>query len=266
MSKRILSASILIMVLVPLLIIGGNAFTVLSCFLALMSVYELLSIKDKKGKIPLIMKLLTYAAVAYMILHNMDNLDFNYQIDYKYVSLLIFIFVSPIVFFNNDERYSIGDSLYLIGITLFLGFSFNLIAVIRNYDLNYAIYLVLISTMTDTFALISGKLIGHTKLCPKISPKKTVEGMVVGTFMGTFVAASYYHVVMNHNYSIVLLIFLTCVLSLVGQLGDLVFSAIKRHYKTKDFSNLIPGHGGILDRFDSIIFIVLAFILIMSII
>ena len=66
------------------------------------------------------------------------------------------------------------------------------------------------------------------------------------------------------NTNVVLLIILTAVLSIVGQFGDLVFSAIKRHYKLKDFSNIMPGHGGILDRLDSIIFVLMVFIILIK--
>ena len=67
--------------------------------------------------------------------------------------------------------------------------------------------------------------------------------------------------VINTNYNVILIGFITLCLSIIGQLGDLVFSAIKRHYGEKDFSNLIPGHGGILDRLDSVIFVVLGLLL-----
>ena len=84
--------------------------------------------------------------------------------------------------------------------------------------------------------------------------------------MGTFVAVAFYMTVINPNMSLIFITLITIMLSLVGQLGDLVFSSIKRYYDKKDFSDLIPGHGGILDRFDSIIFVVLAFIIVLDII
>ena len=108
-------------------------------------------------------------------------------------------------------------------------------------------------------------LVGKHKFT-SISPKKTIEGLIGGTFMGTFVGVAFYHTVINPSMSLLFIIFITMFLSLIGQLGDLVFSAIKRYYDKKDFSDLIPGHGGILDRFDSIIFVVLAFIIVLDII
>ena len=108
-------------------------------------------------------------------------------------------------------------------------------------------------------------LVGKHKLCPIVSPKKTIEGLVGGTVAGTIVATAFYVTAINPSMSIAFVALITIILSLVGQLGDLVFSSIKRYYDKKDFSNLIPEHGGILDRFDSLIFVVLAFIIFSSV-
>ena len=161
--------------------------------------------------------------------------------------------------------YNLNDALFLTASTLFIGLSFNLLILLRNFSLDYVIYLFIISIITDTFAYITGKYIGKNPLAPLISPKKTIEGLVGGTIMGVVVGTIYYTTVINPGLDIGIIIFVTLCLSLIGQLGDLIFSSIKRYYDVKDFSNLIPGHGGILDRLDSIIFIVLGFILFLAV-
>ena len=185
--------------------------------------------------------------------------------DYRVVAFIIFAFLSPMVFIHDYKKYNLNDALFLIGSVLFIGLSFNLFIICRNYDIMYIIYLLLITTITDTFALFTGMLIGKHKLCPSVSPKKTIEGLLGGTIFGVFVATAFYVTAINPSISLAFVIVVTTILSLVGQLGDLVFSSIKRYYDKKDFSNLIPEHGGILDRFDSLIFVVLAFIIFSSI-
>lgn len=265
MTKRVISAVILVLIFVPFLIIGELPFTIFMSVLSIFGLYELLKVRETKKKFPIILKIFAYLLTCYFCLYNTSSIEFINKFDYRVMAFIIFLFISPMVFINNNEKYNLNDALFLIGSVLFIGLSFNLIIITRNYDITYVIYLLLITTITDTFALFTGSLIGKHKLCPKISPKKTIEGLVGGVIMGTFVATVFYNTLISSTVPLVTVIMLTFVLCLVGQLGDLVFSSIKRYYDVKDFSNLIPGHGGILDRFDSLIFVVLAFTILIEI-
>lgn len=266
MKKRILSAIIMILIFVPLLFIGGVPFTILMTLLALASMYELITIREKKKEVPMIIKVISYLLVIFSSILTYNQNIFSYTMSYQLISFIVLIFLLPILLKNKSMDYDINDALYLVGSLLFINIAFNLILVVRNYSLNYLIYLLLITVITDTFALITGMYIGKNKLAPSISPHKTIEGFIGGALMGTFVATTFYFTVIDSNISLVILILTTAFLSVIGQLGDLVFSSIKRTYGVKDFSNLIPGHGGILDRLDSIIFVILAFILVMGLI
>ena len=264
--KRIISAIIMIIVFVPLLITGGKPFAVLLSLLAILGLYELLHMRETKKKFPFLMKVFAYILVLFFSLNNFTSSDFTYNIDYRVMSFIIFVFLLPMVFINNSKKYNINDALFLIGSTLFIGLSFNLLIITRNYDILYIVYLLIITILTDTFALFTGRLIGKHKMAPIISPNKTYEGFIGGMIAGVVTAVVFYHVAINPSLPLAILVLITIALSVVGQLGDLVFSAIKRYYGEKDFSDLIPGHGGILDRFDSLIFVVLASILFLGII
>ena len=265
MTKRVISAVVLVLLIVPLLFIGGLPFNILLSALSICALYEIFHMKENKEKLPLIIKLIAYILVVFLTYNTVNIIDFQYHLDYKIMALIIFVFLCPIVFINDFKKYNIVDSLYTIGSVLFIGLSFSLLVALRNYDLKYILYLAIITVVTDTFALFTGKLVGKHKFT-SISPNKTIEGLVGGTLMGTFVAVAFYHTFINPSISLLFIIFITILLSLVGQIGDLVFSSIKRYYGMKDFSDLIPGHGGILDRFDSLIFVVLAFTMLIGII
>ena len=267
MTKRVVSAIVMVLIFVPFLIMGGIPFTILMAVLGVLGLYELLKIRgDVKKKFPVVMRLLAYLMTIFLIVNNANSIDLQYDLDYRLVSLIIFIFLAPMVFINNSKKYNLNDALFLVGSVVFIGLSFNLLTVIRNFNIAYIIYLFLITTMTDTFAFFTGMFIGKHKLAPEISPKKTIEGAVGGSIMGTLIATAFYTTVISSSVPLVFLILITLALTAVGQIGDLAFSAIKRYYGQKDFSDLIPGHGGILDRLDSLVFVVLAFILVLGII
>ena len=114
-----------------------------------------------------------------------------------------------------------------------------------------------VAFLSDAFALFAGMAFGKHKLAPELSPKKTVEG-AVGGFAGAIVCTVIYGAVLQLGFSMqvnyLYLVIYGALGSVVSQLGDLSFSYIKREYGIKDFGNIFPGHGGVLDRFDSVIF------------
>jgi len=127
---------------------------------------------------------------------------------------------------------------------------------IHESGLYFFILVFVIAWITDVFAYIVGSLFGKHKLIPAVSPKKSVEGAiggVFGTMLGCAVVAFIMQMIseLEPNYWMFLL--LGFVGAIISQLGDLVASLVKREYGLKDYSNLLPGHGGIMDRFDSVI-------------
>ena len=266
MKTRIISAIIALAIIIPLILNGGAVFNLGVYVISILALKEFLDIKSTKKQIPIFIQLIAYIFITILIAFNSKDLSNVFTLDYRILAALFMAFLIPTVFYHERSKYSINDAFYLIGGLLFLGISMSLLILVRSLDLNLLIFLLLIPMVTDIFAYITGMLIGKNKLLEEISPKKTVEGMVGGTIMGVFVSAMFYHTVIDPTFSKVELVAICTFLSLLGQYGDLVFSAIKRYFGKKDFSNLIPGHGGILDRLDSIIFVLLGFMYFITII
>lgn len=258
MKKRIISAIVMILIVVPLLILGGLYLRIGTVILGACSMYELLKVKNN---MPLFIKIISIISVM-LLIYISNNFDIFSNL-YFFPALFLLFFV-PVVFVDNKEKYNLNDALYVIGSIIFISISFIIFNIIREKNIFYFIYIILISTMTDTFALFGGTLFGKHKLCPNISPHKTIEGSVIGTLFGVLISVLFIVFTCNLNINIFILILITILLSIIGQLGDLFFSSIKRSFNIKDFSNLIPGHGGVLDRLDSLIFISLTYILFMS--
>ena len=150
--------------------------------------------------------------------------------------------------------------------TILIPVSLGCIIGLRDFGQEYGCFFVLlalcIAWLADTGAYFCGKLFGKNKLCPEISPKKTVEGFLGGlsvSVISTLCASALFDAIvckgnMKMNYLLITVMALCG--ALISVLGDLCFSAIKRKCGVKDFGSLMPGHGGILDRFDSVIFVV----------
>lgn len=258
MKMRIVSAVVLLIIFAPLMLVGGLPFTLLMAVVGMISTYELLHLRAEKKEFPLLPYLLAYLWVFYLITNQSMQIEMSFVLDYRVLIAFILSFFLPIILIADSKKYNIEDAFYLFGTTLFLGTSYHLITMLREESLYYILFLFIITVFTDSFAYITGSMVGRHKLIPSVSPNKTVEGLIGGTVMAVIVSSIFYLEVINPNVSITVLLIATISLSLIGQLGDLVFSAVKRYYGKKDFSNLIPGHGGMLDRFDSIIFVALA--------
>ena len=257
MKKRTLGAIIILVPLITAVLLGEKVFAVVMAVVGLFGLKELIDIKYEKENINVV-KILSGIFLILLLLNNIF-----YKIDDKVLIVLpILGLIIPIIFYNNKNKYNINDSLYFLGIIYFLAFSFGTIIEMRDVSIYKCIYIFIISFMTDTYAYIGGMLIGKHKLT-EISPKKTIEGTVVGTIMGVFIGTMFYYTLIG-DLNLLQTIIMSFVLTVLSEIGDLVFSSIKRYFGKKDYSNLIPGHGGILDRFDSVIFVSLGLALILN--
>lgn len=173
------------------------------------------------------------------------------------VALLALIMLTVNVFSKRKIQTSQTSSMFMTGCYIIAAFTS--VVFIRDSGVHGKILLVMMFAapwVTDTFAYFFGRAIGKHKLIPEVSPKKTVEGSVAGivfcmlyVLLFAFTCTRIWDVTCNYF----VLAGLGIVLSIVGQIGDLAMSAIKREYNLKDFGKIMPGHGGALDRFDSVL-------------
>lgn len=254
--KRVLS-TLLGLPLVVLVLALGNEYVIDIFFavVAIISMYEYFNaIKEKANPV----KWLGYlSAISIAFIHLIPNFNITY-IAIFLPAIVVLLFVESL--FTN-MKYNITDiALTLFGIcyiTLFI-MCIPLISGSLSSKI-YLWYIIIASWGTDVFAYLIGKVLklGKHKFS-KISPNKTIEGCIGGT-IGALVISLVYTYICNRIFSadISYIAFggLTILLSIIGQIGDFSASSIKRYAGVKDFGDLIPGHGGMLDRIDSVIFI-----------
>jgi len=260
MKQRVISAIIALAIAIPLLFLGGIYFKILAYALGILSLRELIRARKR---IPKYMEYISYLLFTIIYVNNFYLIGTTFYLDFKLLILMLIVLILPLVIYHDNELYNIDDALYLIGSVLFMSLAYIVVVNLRDENLLIIFYIMIITIITDTFAFIGGCKYGKHKLVPSISPKKSIEGLVFGTVSGT-IAGSLFYIFLMGGLNIYLVVGFTLFLSLVGQFGDLIFSSIKRHYDIKDFSNIMPGHGGILDRLDSIIFVMLAYIYIIE--
>lgn len=252
MKQRIITAIIAMAAFLPLVIIGGIPFILLAYLLATVGLYELLRMRKLKlFSIPGIISLIVLW--IFLLPNNYESLVLAGSFSKVEVALLAILFFLTYTVATKN-KFSFDDVAFSIMAIIYVGMGFLYFIEIREIALVLIFYSLFTIWATDSGAYFIGRALGKNKLWPEISPKKTIEGSV-GGIVSALVVAVLFYLFADLDLSLIKLLIITIVLSIFGQVGDLVESALKRHYSVKDSGRILPGHGGILDRFDSLLFV-----------
>jgi len=256
--QRVITAVVALAFFLPIIYFGGIAIELLAALLAGIGVFELFRMK---GLAVLSFEgILAILGAVILVLPQERWFAFlpagtdKSALFYLVVLLLLGIAVI------SKNTYTFDEAGFPVLASLYTGVGFERFLNARSATdgLVVLVFGLFVVWATDIGAYMAGRRFGQRKLWPDISPNKTIEGALGGIASAVVVAAIYLLAFPGQDYfghGSLLMIVLTILFSIAGQFGDLVESAIKRHYGVKDSGNILPGHGGILDRFDSMLFV-----------
>ncbi len=274
MLKRIITAIIALCIFVPVLVFSDTlALPIVMSACAIIGCYEMLCCTGQKKNIFISVPIYISAA-AFPVFMRFSYLNFTVG-DFNKIALgVIFVLIvytlGVAVFYH--KRLSVTDAAMIFTACIYIIAAFTSVVYIHDF-IRHGKYIYLLvflcAWMTDSFAYFTGRFLGKHKLIPDVSPKKTVEGAVGGvvfcvitTVVFGFVIEKFFNADGQITANYMVLALSGVLISVVTQVGDLIMSVIKRHYGIKDYGKIFPGHGGILDRFDSVLAasVILAFI------
>lgn len=244
MIKRILSGILGIPLLLYVIISGGFMLQISVLVISLIGLHEFYKCFIKINISPIYY-------IGYIFTITMFITYYFFKLNTFLLNLFLVTVLLLIIFLFNRNFSPIDISITLFGF-LYVSFFLFHIVLVSDFNIKNTIWFIFITAWsTDTFAYFSGYFFGRKKLIPDVSPKKTIEGSI-GGIIGSVVVSLIFSYILIPEF-----IFHSIILGFIGsilsQIGDLIASKIKRYAGIKDFGNIIPGHGGILDRFDSII-------------
>ena len=261
MKTRIITAIVAIAIFVPICVFSDYiVFPIAMAVLSAVGVYEMAKCLGLQKHLALTIPMYIIACVLPISRFLLLRQSHFFMVAMIAIFFMLMYSLSYVMLRKNIDK--ISDIITLYGLFVYIVGCFSSIVCVRYMASGKYIYLLVFlgAWVCDTFAYFTGRFLGKHKLIPEISPKKTVEGSI-GGIVFTVGAFALYGFIINSVYadkvyiSYVLLIILGLASSVISQIGDLVASAIKRQYDLKDYGKLFPGHGGVLDRFDSVMLV-----------
>lgn len=262
MLKRVITGVVAILILLPVLIFSDTVlFPIAISVISLVSLYELFQCTKMGKRFAVILPIYAFAAIAPFLMRYLADSE-EFALIAFIVAAVYILYLFALVVWSHGKL-PFGDAAAVFAMALYVIAAMSAITYIRAFPWGgeYIYLLIFLGAwITDTFAYFTGFLLGKHKLIPDVSPKKTVEGSIGGI---VFCALSFvvFGLIVDHFFgqdaNLWFLLISGVIISLISQIGDLIMSVIKRHYGIKDFGKIFPGHGGMLDRFDSILAVAL---------